>query len=174
MSNITNSPVIQNAITEGLSNASSGFILGTGVSLLNGNDLHTALGDGGQGALLGGGLGLITGTVTGYDYAKSNKIDPWTGAAKGSTSLVKTGTQFSKHSLERLAQRGVTPKMANTAINKGLKFYDPKNGSINYVLKNGFASGKSLLVGTNPLTGNVTTVIRSSKNLVKTRFIPIQ
>jgi len=88
--------------------------------------------------------------------------------------LVKTGTQFSKHSLQRLAQRGVTPKMAQTAINKGLKFYDPKNGSINYVLRSGFGSGKSLLVGTNPLTGNVTTVIRSSKNLVNSRFIPIK
>jgi hypothetical protein len=64
--------------------------------------------------------------------------------------------------------------MAQTAINKGLKFYDPKNGSINYVLRSGFGSGKSLLVGTNPLTGNVTTVIRSSKNLVNSRFIPIK
>jgi hypothetical protein len=95
-------------------------------------------------------------------------------AAKTSTSLVKTGTQFSKHSLERLAQRGVTQDMAELAISKGQKFYDPLNKSINYVLPNGFASGKSLLVGTNPLTGEVTTVIRSSKNLINSRFIPIK
>jgi len=33
-------------------------------------------------------------------------------------------------------------------------------------LPNGLGSGKGLLVGTNPLTGEVTTVIRSSKNLI--------
>ncbi len=95
-------------------------------------------------------------------------------AAKTGTSLVKAGTQFSMHSLERLAQRGITQKMALTAINKGQKFYDPLNKSINYVLPNGFGSGKSLLIGTNPLTGKVTTAIRSSKNLIKNRFIPIK
>lgn len=121
-------------------------------------------------------IDLVTGF--GSEAKKASKAlgltEDAVGAAKTSTSLVKTGTQFSKHSLERLAQRGVTPKMAETAINKGLKFYDPKNGSINYVLQNGFASGKSLLVGTNPLTGQVTTVIRSSKNLMNSRFIPIK
>jgi RHS repeat-associated protein len=94
--------------------------------------------------------------------------------AKGSTSLIKTEIQFSKHSLERLAQRGVTRDMAELAISKGQKFYDPFNKSINYVLSNGFASGKSLLVGTNPLTGEVTTVIQSSKNLINRRFVPIK
>jgi len=76
--------------------------------------------------------------------------------------------------LERLAQRGVTQDMAELAISKGQKFYDPLNKSINYVLPNGFGSGKSLLVGTNPLTGEVTTVIRSSKNLINSRFVPIK
>jgi hypothetical protein len=84
------------------------------------------------------------------------------------------GTQWTKHSLLRLAERGVTPQMAETAIRLGQKFYDPLNKSINYVLPNGFASGKSLLVGTNPLTGQVTTVLRSSKNLINKRFIPIR
>jgi hypothetical protein len=88
--------------------------------------------------------------------------------------LVAVGTQWTKHSLLRLAERGVTPKMAETAIRLGQKFYDPLNKSINYVLPNCFASGKSLLVGTNPLTGQVTTVLRSSKNLINKRFIPIR
>ena len=63
--------------------------------------------------------------------------------------------------------------MAELAISKGQKFYDPLNKSINYILPNGFGSGKSLLVGTNPLTGEVTTVLKSSKNLIKPRMIPI-
>jgi hypothetical protein len=95
-------------------------------------------------------------------------------AKKGSNALVTTGAQWSKHSLERLAQRGITQDMAEITINKGQKFYDPLNKSINYILSDGLASGKSLLVGTNPLTGEVTTVIRSSKNLIKPRMIPIQ
>jgi hypothetical protein len=94
-------------------------------------------------------------------------------AKEGGKELIKTGTQFSKHSVERLAQRGVTQDMVELVISKGRKFYDPLNKSINYILPNGFASGKSLLVGTNPLTGEVTTVLRSSKNLIKPRMIPI-
>lgn len=96
------------------------------------------------------------------------------GVSFSSRGLVKTGTQWSKHSLQRLSERGVTMAMAKTAINKGQKFYDPLNKSINYVLPRSYASGKSLLVGTNPLTGEVTTVIRSSKNLINKRFIPIK
>lgn len=116
----------------------------------------------------------IAGELASLKIAKLIKYI-WSPAAKtGTNALVKTGTQFSKHSLERLAQRGVTQDMAQLAISKGQKFYDPLNKSINYVLPNGFASGKSLLVGTNPLTGGGTTVIRSSKNLINSRFVPIK
>ena len=66
--------------------------------------------------------------------------------------------------MQRLDERGVTKDMAEMAISKGQKFYDPLNKSNNYVLPTGYDSGKSLLVGTNPLTGEVTTVLRSSKN----------
>ncbi|WP_343618301.1 RHS repeat-associated core domain-containing protein, partial [Flavobacterium sp.] len=90
------------------------------------------------------------------------------------TALTTTSRKFSAHSLDRLAERGVTADMAELAIKKGQKYYDPLNKSINYILPRGFASGKSLLVGTNPMTGEITTVIRSSKNLVKTRMIPIK
>ncbi|AWG24521.1 DUF6443 domain-containing protein [Flavobacterium kingsejongi] len=98
-----------------------------------------------------------------------------TNATKATTTgLATTGRKFSKHSLERLAERGVTVDMAELAIKKGQKFYDPLNKSVNYILSKGFVSGKSLLVGTNPVTGEITTVIRSSKNLVKTRMVPIK
>lgn len=110
-----------------------------------------------------------------YSVARFEAVQAEKQAAKeGTQALVKAEIQFSKHSLERLAQRGVTKGMAQLAISKGQKFYDPLNRSINYVLHKGFASGKNLLVGTNPLTGEVTTVIRSSKNLINSRFIPIK
>ena len=43
----------------------------------------------------------------------------------------------------------------NSALEKGLKFFDPNNNSINYVLKNGFSSGKDLLVGKDAITGTI-------------------
>jgi uncharacterized protein YcfJ len=107
------------------------------------------------GKVIGRGIGVLTAETT-------------------TNGLTKVGAQFSKHSLERLAQRGVTKDMAKLALKNGQKFYDPLNKSINYVLPNGFASGKSLLVGTNPFSGEITTVIRSSKNLINKRFIPIK
>ncbi len=70
-----------------------------------------------------------------------------------------------------MVERGITPKMVETGIAKGTKYLDPKNGTYNYVLKNGFASGKDLLIGVSPQTGKVTTVLRGN-NLVNKRFIP--
>lgn len=95
-------------------------------------------------------------------------------AKEGGSALVKSGVEISEHAALRMSERGITQNMVETAISKGQKFYDPLNNSFNYVLKDGFASGKSLLVGTNTLTGEVSTVIRSSKNLLKLRMIPIK
>nr|MBA3987159.1 RHS repeat-associated core domain-containing protein [Flavobacteriales bacterium] len=90
------------------------------------------------------------------------------------TALARRANPLSYHGeFERFALRGVSPKMAQKAIEKGSMFYDPKNKSINYILRNGFASGKDLLVGTNPLSGKITTVIRG-RNLASKRMIPIQ
>jgi hypothetical protein len=51
-----------------------------------------------------------------------------------------------------MVERGITEKMVKKALEKGVPYLDPKNGTINYVLEGGFASGKSLLVGQNPNT----------------------
>lgn len=40
--------------------------------------------------------------------------------------------------------------MAEKAIEKGFRYYDPKNKSIVYVLHNGMGSGKHLLLPTAP------------------------
>jgi hypothetical protein len=70
-----------------------------------------------------------------------------------------------------MTERGISEKMVETAIEKGVKYFDPKNKTFANVIKNGFASGKDILVGVNTLTGKVTTVIRGN-NLVKPSFIP--
>jgi RHS repeat-associated protein len=88
-------------------------------------------------------------------------------ASKGLGGVV----QITKHAAERMVERGITQKMVETGISKGTKYLDPKNGTFNYVLKDGFASGKDLLIGVSPQTGKVTTVLRGN-NLVNKRFIP--
>jgi len=94
-------------------------------------------------------------------------------ATFGGASLIKGGIktgikQGGKHLAKDIV--GITNKMVKKTISKGTIYFDPKNGTNNYVLKNGFASGKDLLIGINPQTGNVTTVIRGN-NLVSPRFI---
>jgi hypothetical protein len=73
---------------------------------------------------------------------------------------------------ERMAERGIAKDMIETAIAKGQRLWDPKNGTVAYVLEDGFASGKGLLVSTNPITGYVTTVIRGT-DVVRSRFVPL-
>lgn len=91
-----------------------------------------------------------------------------------SKALVKDGLQLSGHALIRLAGREshVTSKMIGIAIRRGQSFWDPKNRTINYILQGGFASGKDLLVGVNPVTGRIATIL-SGRDLVIPRFIPL-
>jgi hypothetical protein len=70
-----------------------------------------------------------------------------------------------------LAERKITKKMVETARQQGQRYWDPKNQTYNYVLKGGFASGKDLLVGQNPVTGVITTVLRG-KDLDAARMVP--
>ena len=78
-----------------------------------------------------------------------------------------------KHAARRMAEAEVTEKMIEVALRKGDKYWDPTNRVTNYVLEQGFASGKSLLVGQNPVTGKITTVIKG-RDLVSPRFIPLK
>jgi len=104
----------------------------------------------------------------------SLKADAKLGLAKGrKVHAISPALKFSEHAIRRMAERGITPRMVRVAINKGLKLYDPLNKSINYILPNSFSSGKHLLIGTDPFTGEVRTVLRSSKNLIKTRMTPV-
>jgi hypothetical protein len=67
--------------------------------------------------------------------------------------------------------RDITEDMIDVALRKGVRVWDPKSKTFDYVLKGGFASGKDLLVGQNPVSGTITTVIRGT-NLVRPRMTP--
>jgi hypothetical protein len=63
----------------------------------------------------------------------------------------------------RMGQRGFTMGMINAVLAKGRRYWDPKHFTFNYILKGGFAKGNNALVGLNPVTGVVTTVISCGK-----------
>ena len=73
------SPVLKSSLLNSISGAASGFVLGTGFSLLHGCDLKTSLIEGGKGALLGFTTGTLAGIREGIKYGKDNKVNPWTG-----------------------------------------------------------------------------------------------
>jgi hypothetical protein len=93
-----------------------------------------------------------------------------TGGKLGGKVAAKGGVEISQHAAQRMAERGISTKMVETGISKGAKYFDPLNGTFNYVLKDGFASGKDLLIGVSPQTGKVTTVLRGN-DLINKRFI---
>ncbi len=106
--------------------------------------------------------------------------DPTIGVGPPVGAGVKTVCNISQRSLvigahaaRQMAERGITTKMVETVLRKGTQYWDPKNKVINYVLEESFASGKSLLVGQNPITGKITTVIRGNE-LVRPRFVPLE
>ncbi|MDX8339759.1 FG-GAP-like repeat-containing protein [Draconibacterium sp. IB214405] len=78
-SRVSNSPVLQGAITDGLTNSSTGFVLGVGTSKLSGQSWKESWRAGRENALWGLGVGVMNGGVRGYNYAKSNGLDPLTG-----------------------------------------------------------------------------------------------
>ena len=43
-----------------------------------GESFEEGLKQGGQGALMGAGIGVMTGTVARFKYTHDNKVDPWT------------------------------------------------------------------------------------------------
>ena len=73
------SPVLKSSLLNSISGAASGFVLGTGFSLLHGCDLKTSLIEGGKGALLGFTTGTISGIREGVRYGRENGVNPWTG-----------------------------------------------------------------------------------------------
>jgi hypothetical protein len=93
--------------------------------------------------------------------------------AERAMSVTQATLNISKHAVERMAERGITKAMIKKALSSGTRYYDPKNKTINYVLAKAFASGKSLIVGTYPVSGVVSTVERVSKLNVLNRMIKL-
>lgn len=73
------SPVVQQSINQGVTGAATGFLLGTGVAVMQGESFENAMRAGGRGALFGLTVGTVTGVASGIKYASDNGLNPWTG-----------------------------------------------------------------------------------------------
>jgi hypothetical protein len=127
------------------------------------------------GAIVGG---LVAGVARGVlRRAGTNLLTSVarTSAERLSAEAAKRGLTLGTHAMGRLVGRESHVSLAAVAraIAKGRKFYDPKNDSVVSVLEGGFASGKSLLVAQDPVTGAVRTVI-SGRKLTSSRFQPLE
>lgn len=90
----------------------------------------------------------------------------------GGGALLRPGLVYSEHASMRMAQRGVSEAMVNVAVRKGTRFWDPKHKTVMHVLRGGMASGKSLAVGRNPVTGQITTVMVGNR-AIRPRWVAI-
>ena len=90
-------------------------------------------------------------------------------------TLPTVRTKLGVHCIERCLERGITKAMAEKTIEKGVRYYDPKNHSIAYVLRHGMASGDHLILAVIPETGLVKTIFTKpmGKSLPK-RLVPIK
>jgi hypothetical protein len=70
------SPVLRQAAVNSVGGAVSGFAIGTAVSYIQYKDFDRAFSEGVRGGLMGAGIGLTTGAIGGYIYAKENKLSP--------------------------------------------------------------------------------------------------
>jgi hypothetical protein len=107
-------------------------------------------------------LGVIAGVCFAPEIAIAlgPKLANNDNASKALAIIPQAGLNIGKHTLLRMEERGITPQMAKAAIDKGISFWNEKNKAVTYILKEGFASGKGLVVGKNPISQKITTVIR--------------
>lgn len=116
-SSITKSPVIQQAITQGATNAVTGFGIGTGLSLIGGSSFKEALGNGGQSALMGFGIGTVNGIVSGVQYAHKQNVDPWGGEGLKNNSVRTDPQNLAEQLTMQEAQSGQGNQIMQGKIN---------------------------------------------------------
>ena len=80
--------------------------------------------------------------------------------SSGTTALV---SRYGPHTAQRMKEYNLTDDMLSATLKHGTKYYDLKNNSFVYILREGLASGKGIGVATNPQTGFIKTVMTGTK-----------
>ena len=195
-SNVT-SPVVRSAVTQGVVGATVGAIGGGLGAKMNGGSFWQGAA---QGAVWGGGLGLATGAYSGFQYAKKNNINPWTGKSninpfnegKQPTiehNLVKVRHHTSKEAMNRIKKDGyILPSRKSQNLDVGVDvetqpFGNPttaqkRTGSFAHGAYIEFEIKSNSLTPTNVGTGNTARIITEGKvlqlNQTTTKYVKIR
>ncbi len=154
------SPVIRESINRGVSGAASGFVVGTGVGLIQGESFDDALHGGVKNAALGGTLGIMSGIGIGLQQADQQGLNPWSGVAKTQSNNTlndvrqnSPGWNYGDHKSQtkwenQMSQRGWTEQQINEALSGGKAYpatnnINPNNGATRYIHP---ATGRSVVI----------------------------
>lgn len=91
-------------------------------------------------------------------------------AATSATEVA--GFRLSEHAAEQMASRGVSESAASYALRNGSRFWDGRHLTVSFVVREGYASGQSLVVAVDPASGMITTVLKGS-NVISSRLVPL-
>jgi len=144
---------VQQGLTQTAVGAGTGFAIGTGAALLDGESLGDALKAGGNGAALGAMTGLVSGISSGMRSAYKVKENPWTGKELNVKQQNTPDWNYGDHKSQtkwenQMKQRGWTEQQIDEAIFKGESYpapnnINPNNGATRYVHP---TTGRSVVV----------------------------
>lgn len=122
------SDVLRNMLTQSGINGATGFTLGTGISLLNGESFGNALNNGTELGLWGMTTGAVSGSITGFRMAHQNQRNPWTRRSYINQKVQDTATSFGIYS----SQTGVNPEIVDEYYKQMANgTFDPQKSRIN-------------------------------------------
>ena len=115
---------VQEMATQGLTSSATGFTLSTGASLLEGDDIETALGKGWGGAKSGWIAGSISGMGYGLRQAYKAGENPWTGkdlnVDKGNVQFGNNSNQ-EYHTFRHTDELGINRTQVRNAVEANLQ-----------------------------------------------------
>ncbi|GMV35914.1 MAG: hypothetical protein AMXMBFR61_04220 [Fimbriimonadales bacterium] len=137
------------------------------------------LATGGREALLTAGAIGASKAVSAARAARSARAATATAAAASTSRaapIVRGGIEVTKHAAERMASRGVTSKMVETALARGERFWDPVGKTYIYVLRKVYQTkggAQDLLVARSSTCNKIVTVMVGNR-VINPRYVSIR
>jgi RHS repeat-associated protein len=160
------------ALDQAISAGSSG--IPAGLSFREALDFAIATGQGGDftspTAIM---LGEISELASATRYLELGVAAVTLGSGVGvlvSSAAVAPGAGLTVHAAGQAAAKNISAATIRQALQQGVRAWDPRNGLVTFILRE--EAGKSVIVGVNPSTGWITTVIRTAKVSSRYRILP--
>jgi hypothetical protein len=113
------SPILKGAVSGAIGGAAGGYVVGFTAGMITTGDIRQANKAGLNGLYSGAAIGGITGSMSGYKYAKDNNINPWTG--KEITINSSRTNNISSHAKQRAIGRYISQSDITDALENPLK-----------------------------------------------------